>query len=220
MRHEDRRVVRCEKVPPGRTNASIEGGRRFATRPVDLGLAGRESRGQGRLERRELVERPALGDPEVGLAPAVVDDRPPRDRPRSRWLSRSRGRGGAGWTRPGSRRECRRELRCQRRGGGQARLVERRVAPPAVAVSGPCGRGVPDEDEFGRPGRASHDLRPAGSRRPGPRPRSRPPRIRTSPSRRGWPPRPTSVPSRGPRRSPLRAAGRGRARVPGRGGRG
>ena len=77
---------RGRRATPGRSRHPLREGRAkphereprrrppIATRPVDLGLAGRESRGQGRFERRELVERPSLGDPEVGLAPAVVDD--------------------------------------------------------------------------------------------------------------------------------------------------
>jgi hypothetical protein len=45
---------------------------RFAARPIDLELAGRQPGGHLGCDRTELIERPALSDPDVGLAPTVV----------------------------------------------------------------------------------------------------------------------------------------------------
>ena len=140
-------------------------------------------RARSGVDARELIEGEALGDPEVGLAPAVVDRDArdpgrvgdgPRGRPRATRRARHDARAG---------RQGRGELACKVRRRRPAGGVERRVAPPAVPMPGPGGRGVPDQDDAGH-------VRPARTRRRAPRPSGpRSPPTRTSPSRRATGPR-------------------------------
>ena len=164
-------------------------------------------------EARQLIEGEALGDPEIGLAPAVVERDaldPGRLCDRARRRLRAARRAGDD-ARAG--RQGRGEIACKLRGRRPAGVVERRVAPPAVPMSRPGGRCVPDQDDAGH-------LRPARIRR-APRPSDpRSPPTRTSPSRRAAGPRRRSGPWPAPPRSPPRAAGRGRAAAVGRDARG
>ena len=115
--------------------------------PVDGELTGRERGRQLGADGGQLVERPSLGDAEVGLAPAVIDlgGREPC-RLDDRCCRRGRPSRRAGQD-PGAGRQVVR----QRRGEPQ-RLVDtdagqRGVAPPAVAHTGPRRRRVPHQDD-------------------------------------------------------------------------
>ena len=130
-----------DQVAPGGRDPVGQLGRAFAAGPVDLGLAVREPAGEVGREALELIEGEALGDPEIGLAPAVVD----RDvvdagrlgdgrRRRLRAAQRARHDARAG-------RQGRGELAGQSVGRRPARVVERRVAAPAVAT-GPSRRSM------------------------------------------------------------------------------
>ena len=48
-------------------------GRCLATRPVGVRDTAGQGGGEIRLERGQLLERSALGDPEIGLLPALID---------------------------------------------------------------------------------------------------------------------------------------------------
>jgi hypothetical protein len=120
----------------------------LAFRPVDLeGAAGQgchELRGDG----RELVERVPIGDPHIGLPPALVNlDRSEpcrrRDRLGGRQGAKRRTRDDAG-----IRGEDAAEDPAKTHGLVMARLRQRRVGPAAVADPGPGCRSVADEDDL------------------------------------------------------------------------
>ena len=96
MRDHDHVVARLDELAPGRRDPVGQLGGAFAAGPVDVGLAVREPAGEVGRDARELIEGEALGDPEIGLAPAVVERDARRSRPRSRWPSRSPARDATG----------------------------------------------------------------------------------------------------------------------------
>ena len=69
----------------------------LAAGPVDLGVAGGQLRREGRVARRHLVERQALGIADVRLEPALVDLEDGRGAARRPGSRPCRGRAGSGW---------------------------------------------------------------------------------------------------------------------------
>ena len=123
-------------------------GGRLAARPVDVRDTARQCLGELRFQRGELVERAPLGDPEVGLAPALVDlhvrdpgGRREDLRGRARAARRARDDQDVAWQRRGERRG----ERTRRRETG---VVQGRVAAPAVPASRPARRRVADEHDL------------------------------------------------------------------------
>ena len=132
---------------PRRRDPHAQVGGRLAARPVDVRDTAGQCLGELRFERRQLVERAPFGDPEIGLAPALVDlhvvipaGRREDLRGGTRAARRARDDQDVAWQRRGERRGER--PGCRETGG-----VERRVAAPAVAASRPARRRVADEHD-------------------------------------------------------------------------
>ena len=73
VRDDDRRPADREEVAPGRCDPCPQRSVRLTARPVDLEVASREGGSHVWRQRLQLVERPALGDPDVGLAPPLIE---------------------------------------------------------------------------------------------------------------------------------------------------
>ena len=142
VRDDDRRpAARRRSRAQAAATRSVEVGRRLAVGPVDR--ARRRARGRRREPgaARELIERAALGDPEVGFLPGGHRRRswPRRAVPRSRSPSLSRGDRARHDPRAGGQAS----VRARRRGPPATRrpaAAERRIAAAAVALAGPGGR--------------------------------------------------------------------------------
>ena len=75
VRDDDRRPADREEVGPGCCGPCPQRSVRLTARPVDLEVASREGGSHVWRQRLQLIERPALGDPDVGLSPPLVEFR-------------------------------------------------------------------------------------------------------------------------------------------------
>ena len=126
MRDHEHLVAGGDQVAPRCRDPARQLGRAFAVGPVDVGLAVREPPGEVGLDARELIEREPLGDPEVGLAPAVVD----RD------VVDPGGVGDGGRRRLRSARRARDDARAGRQGRGEIAWPARAAAALPASSSG------------------------------------------------------------------------------------